>query len=148
MVGIMLAASALIAALALIGATSVFAVRAFRVPPAHSDPRTDDVTALHARVKELEIAVQGLPSLWESERQRMEEQRERAERAYASARASWSRARRQREGSDEGEDEEDGDLSAWDGAASAGEGVPTMSPGMGRREALAAIRAKARERRL
>lgn len=69
---------------------------------------TEGAEDLHAKIARLEITVQSLPSLWETERQRMEQEAERAAKRYASARAAESRARALSEASED-EDGDDGD---------------------------------------
>lgn len=93
---------------------------AFAVLDRKREDRTEPAEGLHARISQLEIAVAGLPSLWETERARSQEERERAEKAYAKARAAESRSRRLMEDSEEDEDGEDQGILPLDG----GEGDP------------------------
>lgn len=77
-----------------------------RVERALNSPQSPGLHDLAARVGRLETKVEGLPSLWESERKR-------AENARSAARVALSRARKRDESDDE--DEEDPDLFGDDG---------------------------------
>lgn len=76
------------------------------------------VVPLEARVASLEVKVEGLPSLWQ-------EERERAQRALGAARA----ARRSFEGRSQPGDEPD-DVLASNGGPGDGSGVPALRPGV------------------
>lgn len=94
----------------------------------------DQVADLRSDVAEMGTVVAGLPSLWETERQRVEEQNERASKRLAAARAAESRAKR----AASGEDDEDRDDSAEEAArlleehasGGNGEGMHPMSESM------------------
>lgn len=110
MLAAVLAAVALI--LGLVAGVGVAAVRRFGGPvaaPEPSRPRAtlEQVAEIAAELQRLKIEVAGLPSLWASERERMEDASERAKAHRASARAQLSQARRLAEDSDD--ESEDGD---------------------------------------
>lgn len=104
MVPILLAALALVTALTCAGWTVFALTRALRgVSDAAARPQTPvespKLVELAAEVAELQVAVKGLPSLWE-------EERERADRAYSRARAARSAAERATRGDDERDEDE------------------------------------------
>lgn len=74
---------------------------------------------LQGTVERLKIRVEGLPSLWQ-------EERERAESAYGRARAAKSDAKRIRDQLELEEDERAAELQGRDAGAGASEGVPPV----------------------
>lgn len=121
-----LVAVAFLGALGLLGLATAALLR---VQPPRSAPESGTkLQELAAEVAELKLAVAGLPSLWESEADRMEEAAERAKREHSRARAARSaaeraRAREEDDDTDDDDDGEGGDVLALDDARSARQGV-------------------------
>lgn len=129
--------AALALSVALVVAGGAFALLRGAQEPRSStvtDPRVD---AIGARLTEVEVAVKGLPSLWESERQRAEDANDAAKRRNSSARAALSAARRARPDDDEDDDDEgdddleDDDVLELDARRGGGGGVQQLPTPVG-----------------
>lgn len=113
---VLIGVSAVVAALALSLGAGAALLRSLRAAEgAHTglkyDERiralNDQVADLRAGVAEMGTVVAGLPSLWETERERAEDAKDRAHKRLAAARAAESRARSLAGGEDD--EDEDGD---------------------------------------
>lgn len=130
MVHLMISVAAVIASVALLGASSggiLWVLRRSNDGPAPAQDATGAfLETLAARVAALEVTVDGLPSLWEEERQRAVKAQKRAEEAARSL------ARKREDDEDEPDDDWEGpDVQQFDAFPGEPERMQPMPTGLG-----------------